>query len=144
MKRFAKLALGAVLLAGAAAAMTTPADARVSIGIGIGVPSGGYYGPGYGYNAYCDPYSDYYDPYYCRGYGPSTYWYDPVFIGGEWVYGPHRYRDWGGHREFWVHNSWHRDEWRGGARPDWRGHGDWHDRDRGWRDRGWHDHDWHH
>jgi hypothetical protein len=139
MKRFAKLALGAVLMAGAATAMATPADARVSIGIGIGVPGGGYYGPAYRYNAYCDPYSPYYDPYDCRGYGPSEYWYDPVFIGGEWFYGPHRYREWGGRREFWVHGGWHHDEWRGGARPDWRGHGDWHD-----RGRGWHDHDWHH
>lgn len=140
MKRFAKFALGAVLLAGAATAMTTPADARVSIGIGIGVPGPGYYGPppAYRYDAYCDPYSPYYDPYDCRGYGPSDYWYDPVFVDGVWIRGPIRYRSWGGHREFWVHGGWHHDEWRGGPRPDWHGHGDWHDHG------GWHDHDWHH
>ena len=53
MKKFAKIALGALMVAGAAAATTaattTPAEARVSVGIGFGVPGyyGGYYGPRY-------------------------------------------------------------------------------------------------
>src|SRR5258707_4322582 len=46
MRKFAKVALGALMVAGAAtattAAITTPAEARVSAGIGLGFP--GYYG----------------------------------------------------------------------------------------------------
>jgi len=88
MKKVAKI-LGAVLLAGAATlAVSAPAAARVSVGVGIG---GGYYGPPA--PAYsCDPYSRFYDPYYCGagypyygpayGYGP--YWGGPsVVIGGR-------------------------------------------------------------
>ena len=61
MKTFAKMALGAVMVAGAAiattAAISTPAEARVSIGIGIGGPGfyGGYYGRPY-YPRYRRPY----------------------------------------------------------------------------------------
>lgn len=147
MKRFAKLALGAMLLAGATAVTTAPADARVTIGVGIGIPGPGYYyGPGPRYYGACDPYSPYYDPYDCRGYGPVGYWYDPIFIDGVWVRGPFRWRWDHGERAFWVHGGWHHDDWRGGDRPDFRRwhDGDWHDRD--WHgDRGWHgDHDWHH
>ncbi len=48
MKLFAKAALGALAIAGAATvAMTAPASAGVHIGIGIGIPGPGY-GPGYG------------------------------------------------------------------------------------------------
>ena len=49
MRKFAKVALGALMMAGAAtattAAMTSPAEARVSVGIGLGFP--GYYGRPY-------------------------------------------------------------------------------------------------
>ncbi len=141
MKRFAKLALGALLLAGATAITTAPADARVTVGIGIGIP-GPYYGPHYyygppRYSGYCDPYGPYYDPYYCDDYAPVAYWYDPVFIDGVWVRGPFRWHWDHGRRAFWVHGGWRYDEWHGGPRPDFRG---WHDRD--WHDRGWHDRDW--
>jgi hypothetical protein len=93
MKTFAKLALGALMVAGATAAttaaITTPAEARVSVGIGIGVPGyyGGYYGPRYDYGCYrygyydcAYPYPAYYDPYPYYGgyYGPS------VYFGGGW------------------------------------------------------------
>ena len=57
MKTFAKLALGALMVAGAATATTvaatTPAEARVSVGIGLGFP--GYYG-GYPYGYYAPAY----------------------------------------------------------------------------------------
>ena len=56
MRKFAKIALSALMLAGAATAttvaVTTPADARVAIGIGLGAP--GYYGAGYYGYAWAD------------------------------------------------------------------------------------------
>lgn len=59
MRRFGKIALGALMLGGAAVTAAAPANAaRVAVGIGIGVPAYGY-GYGYGY------------PYY--GYGPVAY-----------------------------------------------------------------------
>src|ERR1700744_3345622 len=94
MKKFAKIALGAVMLAGAATAMASaPAEARGVVGVGIGAPGyyGGYYGPGYGYT--CDPYSRWYGPYGCGyaaayycgddgyGYGPSFSLVWGVFVG---------------------------------------------------------------
>lgn len=75
MKRFAKIALGAVLMAGAAIA--SPASARVFVGVGAPMA----YGPA----PVCDPYSPYYDPYYC-GYWPG-YVGGPVIdfgFGGGW------------------------------------------------------------
>ena len=62
MKRFTKLALGALMLAGAATVAAAPASARVFVGIGAPVAYAG--GP------VCNPYSVYYDPAYC-GYGPA-------------------------------------------------------------------------
>jgi len=76
MKRFGKIALGAVMLAGAAMAWATPASAAVGIGLGIG-PA--YYAPP---GAVCDPYSRFYDPYYCNGY--YDYYGPSVAIGGYW------------------------------------------------------------
>jgi hypothetical protein len=61
MKSLKKLALGALMLAGAAVGVSAPANAGVSVGIGIGIPGPAYYGPAYS----CDPYYDYYDPYGC-------------------------------------------------------------------------------
>ncbi|MDE1937699.1 MAG: hypothetical protein KGI68_01645 [Alphaproteobacteria bacterium] len=131
MKRSAKLALGAMLLAGAAFAVTTPAAAGVSFGVGIGVGPG-YYGPdNYGPPVNCNPYSRFYDPYYCGYY--DDYDGPPLFIDGAWFYGG-RYRDYDGHREYWMHDRWSRgdDGWHGDG-DGWRGGGDWHgDRD-GWR-----------
>jgi hypothetical protein len=62
MKRFTKIALGAVMLAGAAAAIASPASARVFVGMGAPLV--------YNTAPVCDPYSAYYNPYYC-GYGPA-------------------------------------------------------------------------
>jgi hypothetical protein len=77
MKRFAKIAFGAVLMAGAAAGLASPASARVFVGVGAPL--------GYGPAPVCDPYSPYYDTYYC-GYGPA-YAGGPVIglgFGGGW------------------------------------------------------------
>lgn len=74
MRIYAKIAIGALMMAGAAAALATPADARVAFGIGI---APGYYGPGYPYYPY--PYCNYYSPYACGAYyGPYWGW------GGYW------------------------------------------------------------
>src|SRR5689334_9542091 len=113
MKKLALAALGALMMAGTTTATTTPADARVVVGIGFGGP--GYFGPDYYPSRVCDPYSRWYDPYRCdedRYY--DDYYYDPIFFGGYWYRGPFRYRYWGGHREFFVNGGWHRNEWRGG------------------------------
>jgi hypothetical protein len=111
MKHFAKIALTAMLLAGTAAAVTaTPAEARVSIGIGIGggYYGGPYYGPGYyGPAPYCDRYSRYYDPYRCNAAYDDDYYYDPIFFDGAWLNGPYRYRYYGGQPEFFINGGWH-------------------------------------
>ena len=82
MKRFTKIALGALLLAGATTAVTAPASARVFVGVGAPYD----YAPG----PVCDPYAPYYKPYYC-GYGPG-YVGGPVIgfgFGGGWGGGWH-------------------------------------------------------
>ena len=96
MKTFAKYALGALMVAGAATATTVAADsARRSARVGrhrlrrpgllwrlLWPALCGYYGPAY------------YDPYY----GPA--YYDPYYYGGYGYYGPSFYfgggRGWGG------------------------------------------------
>lgn len=79
--------------------------------------------PGYGPPAY-DPYDNgyassdygYCDPYYgC----PDDYYDLPVYDGsvffdGGWYNGPFFWRDFGGHREFWLHGGWHGGQFRGG------------------------------
>ena len=110
MKLFAKAALGALMLAGATAMTTVPADAHVSVGIGFGFP-GYYYGPpAYPYYAYCDPRSRWYDPYRCDYYDGYGYGYDyyngPVFIDGFWFDGGFRSRFSHGHREFFHDGGW--------------------------------------
>src|ERR1700749_614462 len=102
MKKIAKLALGALMLAGTAATVgTTPANAGVSVGIGVGVP-GPYYGYGPGWCRW--------HPYRCAGYDPyyydDAYYNGPVFIDGVWFNGPLRWRWWGGARQFWWHGGW--------------------------------------
>ena len=112
MKKFAKVALSAMLLAGAATAVASaPAEAQVSVGVGIGP---GYYGdydygPGYYAPRYsCDPYSRWYSPYRC-GYGPAYY---RGYYGPRYYYGPSIGFSfgggWGGHRG-WSggHGGWH-------------------------------------
>jgi hypothetical protein len=86
MKRLAKLALGGLVLAGAATIATVPADARVFVGIGAPVA----YGP----DPICNPYSPYFRPYYC-GYGPA-------YVGGPVI----RF-GFGGWHHGW-HDGWHR------------------------------------
>lgn len=75
----------------------------------------GAYAPGY---AYEDPCMN--DPGYCN----YSYYEGPVWWGGSWYYGPHRWRDYGGGRQFWVHGGWQGGVrlGRGGA---WRGPGRW-------------------
>ncbi|MGH6827360.1 MAG: hypothetical protein ACREFW_00445 [Rhizomicrobium sp.] len=88
MKHFAKIALGAVMVAGAAAAVAQPASAAVSFGIGIG-PN--YYGPPAA--PVCDPYNRYYNPYYCTpAYYNYGYGYAPTI--GFWSGWGDRDRDW--------------------------------------------------
>ena len=85
MKTMAKIALGALMTCGVAAA--APADAAVRVGVGIGAPIGpalglAYYGgpPCYAYpNPYC-------------GY-PA--YYGPGFVGAYW-----------GGRGDWGHGGW--------------------------------------
>lgn len=84
MNKFAKITLGALVVAGASLAATGAADARVSVGIGIGAP--GYYGPpAYSYS--CDPYSRWYDPYRCGYYAPG--YYGPAYYGPSFYVGGH-------------------------------------------------------
>jgi len=112
MKRIAKYALGAFALAGAAALTTAPADARVFVGFGVGP---GYYGPGpyYGGGAYCNPYSPYYDPYYCDGgYYGDPYWGGPVVYGG-WGWGGGWGHHWGHDHDHWGGGHWGGGHWSG-------------------------------
>ena len=133
MKRYAKVALSALLLAGATALTAAPAPAQVSAGISFG------YGPDF--QPFSDPcdYYDYYDepppwglpPDYCD----YPVYFDPVYYGGSWYRGPIYYRWYGDQRLFWLNGNWRRDEWRGG-RPDirWEERGGWGHRDGGIRD----------
>ena len=104
MKTMTKILGAAVLAGGAMFAMSAPAAAQVSVGIGIG---GGYYGPPrVAYS--CDPYSRFYDPYRCgypayydypRYYGPSYYYGGPsIVIGGRFGGGYHGGYHGGRHR----------------------------------------------
>ena len=125
MKRYAKVALSALLLAGATALTAAPAPAQVGAGISFG------YGPGFvPFSDPCD-YYDYYDepppwglpPDYCD----YPVYFDPVYYGGSWYRGPIYYRWYGGERLFWLNGGWRRDGWRGGGRPDirWQDRGGW-------------------
>ncbi len=76
MKRFTKLALGALMLTGATTAVASPALAHVVVGFSAPV----VYAPG----PVCNPYSAYYNPYYCGpvigiGFGG---WHDGWHGGG--------------------------------------------------------------
>ena len=107
MKKFAKVALGGLILAGAATAVaSSPADARVVVGFGVGP---GYYGPAYYPRISCDPYSRWYDPYRCGYYGPAYYrgYYGPSY------YGPSIGFSFGGGG--WGHGGWHGGGWHGGG-----------------------------
>ena len=123
MKRIAKLALGALLLAGTATLTAAPASAQ-SVGISFG------FGPGYeGFSDPCD-YYNYYDEAPPWGLPPDycdyPVYFEPVFLDGYWYRGPIYYRWYGGERLFWLNGSWRRDQWRGG-RPQirWEDRGGW-------------------
>ena len=87
MNKFAKMVLGAIMLAGvgtvATTAVSTPAQAQVSVGIGFGPAYGGYYGGYYGPRYY----GGYYGP---RYYGPRYYNYGPRYYRSGY-YRPYRY-----------------------------------------------------
>ena len=117
MKRFGKLAIGALMLAGSAVgatvATTAPADAHVSVGIGIGVPGPVYAGPRY-YGNPCDsPRYRYYHQGYCYGYGPA--YYGPSYYGyyDQGYYGPGYYEPYAG--GFWFTDSFGHRRWHGGS-----------------------------
>jgi hypothetical protein len=95
MKHFTKIALGALMLAGAATVAAAPASARVVVGIGAPVA----YAPG----PVCNPYSPYYNPNYC-GYGPA-------YVGGPVVgFG------FGGWHDGWHGGGFHGGGFHGGRR----------------------------
>jgi hypothetical protein len=110
MKRFGKLAIGALMAGGAALAVATPAAARPSIGISFGFGL-----PGYANFGACD-YYDYYNapppwglpPNYCN----YNVYFQPIYWNGEWYRGPVYYRFEGGRRVFWLNGSWRRADWR--------------------------------
>src|ERR1700722_20200650 len=92
MKRFAKYVLSGALIAGAATIAALPASAAVRIGVGIAPYAAG---PG----PVCDPYSRFYDPYYCGApyYGPGYYGGPGIGFGfcGGW-HGGHGFPGGGG------------------------------------------------
>lgn len=150
MKSIRNLAIGLAALGstalGGTFALTGPASAGVSIGVGIGVPGPAFYGTYRIRTGRCQsPRFAFNHPGFC-GYPRFS---EPVFIDGMWVNQPLYYRTYGGVRYFWYqggwraghgswdgrrfngdwHRTWHergwdRDDWRGGDRDDWR------DRDR--------------
>jgi hypothetical protein len=96
MRKFAKIALAALMVAGSVtattAAMTSPAEARVGVSFSFGGGPGyygGYYGP-----AYYPGYAGYYDPYYY----PRPYYYGRPYYRG--------YRDYYGYRGGYGHRGW--------------------------------------
>ncbi len=136
MKRFGKIAIAALMMAGSAVgatvATTAPADAHVSVGIGIPLGGPAYVGPAPGNPCYDARYR-YYHPGYCGGgpayYGPDYYgyydsgfygpgYYEPV-EGGFWFTDSFGHRRWhGGHfggGGFHGRSSWHSGGWHGGG-----------------------------
>jgi hypothetical protein len=90
------IAVGAI----AGAAALAPGVATAGVSIGVGVPAV-VVGANPGYVAYDD-----------------QYYYDPIYISGEWYHGPYRWRMSGGERAFFVNGRWHRNEWREGRVPE--------------------------
>jgi hypothetical protein len=112
MNRIAKVALGALMLGGAAVATTTAAEAGVSVGIGIGAP-GYYHGPYYGPYHSCSYYRYWRLPAPSRCYRDYYDYYGPsVFIDSGFVFRDRddfaRFRD--------------RDDFRGGFRGGFHDH----------------------
>jgi len=108
MKKFAKAALGAFMLASGMLAFAGPASAQGGISFGFG---DGFYG----FDS-CD-YYDYYDQAPPWGL-PDDYcdypvYFEPVFFDGFWYRGPIFYRWTHGHRMFWLNGGWREDSRRG-------------------------------
>jgi hypothetical protein len=129
MNRFSKIALGAVMLAGATTMIATaPAQAQVSVGIGYGSP---VYGGGYGaVSPYCDPYSRWYDRYRCEssyGYYDQGYYADPGY-GGSYYGRSFNLGGYGGYRrgngESYAGARGESDRGHGGNRQSYRGAGE--------------------
>jgi hypothetical protein len=109
MKLFTKFAVGAALLAGAATIAAAPASAQPY----------GYYPPR---AVVCDPYSRFYDPFYCTApyYGPAYGFGGPSlsFSFGSGFRGGFRDRD-----DFRRGNDGHGggNNWHGGSGNNWNG-----------------------
>ena len=78
MKKFAKIALGALVLAGGAMFAAARRPRRACVGRHRRWRAGYYGPPAYSYS--CDPYSRFYDPYRCGGYYAPSY-YGPAYYG---------------------------------------------------------------
>jgi hypothetical protein len=132
MRRIHQLAIGLAALGttalGGSLVATTPASARVAVGIGIGVPGPAFYGTYRIRTGRCRfPKFAFNHPGLC-GYPRFS---EPVFIDGAWVNEPLYYRSYGGSRYFWYRGRWVTGHggWDGHAfRGDWR---------RTWHARGW-------
>jgi hypothetical protein len=99
MKTFTKIAVGALMLAGATLGVAVPANAGVAVGVTIGTPAVGVQVG----NPCFKPYR--FRPAYC-GY---PFYGQPLFVDGVWYHGPVYVRTIGGARYFWLHNGWVRD-----------------------------------
>jgi hypothetical protein len=128
MKRGRAFVLGAIsatvlVLANAKAQIARSAEADPyydQYGAGSGYSYDSYtsaYNPYYdpAYDPYYDPYCDYYTPPW--GYPPDycryRVWYDPVYVGGIWYWGPIYYGVFWGATWFWLNGYWWHDEWHG-------------------------------
>lgn len=101
MKMIFKSALAAIAVAGATAFIPTVASAGGGVAIGVTVPVPVIVvAPGSGYSPY-----------------DEQYYYDPIFIGGSWYHGPHRWKMRDGHRVYFLNGRWHRNAWHGRAYP---------------------------
>jgi hypothetical protein len=138
MNSIRNLAIGVAILGGTALggtfAVTAPAIAGVSVGIGVGVPGPAFYGTYRIRTGRCEfPRFAFNHPGLC-GYPRFS---EPVFINGMWVNEPLYYRTYGGVRYFWYQGGWRAGH---GSWDGRRFEGDWH---RTWHERGWDRDDWH-
>jgi hypothetical protein len=99
MNIFKKIAVGALMLAGATLSVAVPANAGVVVGVKIGTPAVAVrvgnpcFKPARFRPAYCGY------PVYGR----------PLYVNGVWYREPIYVRNVAGRRYFWVHNGWMRD-----------------------------------
>jgi|SRR5580692_4117188 hypothetical protein len=99
MNNFKKIAVGALMLAGATLGVAVPANAGVAVGVTIGTP-------GVAVRVGNPCFREYrFRPAYC---GYPVYG-QPLFVGGVAYRQPVYVRTVGGQRYFWLHNGWQRD-----------------------------------